>query len=360
MPTLIEWVKNPDGTPGETINVFRAINKATGKRGHFCEKISPGCKNCYAARMQKPWFTQLDYVATNRDKVELFFDEKAPLSVLRRKKPTSYFWHDMTDMFWEGYPDEWIDRCFAVMALTPQHTHMVLTKRAERMRKYFAEVCGLEARRRVQDVLAPTGNRTSEEAAKLFDNWPLKNAWLGVSVENQGYANKRIPLLLQTPAALRFISAEPLLGPLDIEQWLNQECLNCETVGVTDICCNRPTIRPSLDWVIAGYESGKDARAGHPQWARQLRDQTIAAGKKFHFKQWGEYAPGRELKEGDDAIPPSIAVYPDGLYETPDCCSRTYEAIEPNLVEMRKVGKKHSGALLDGHEWRDIPEVHHA
>lgn len=146
--TSIEWADH-------SINPFRARNLETGKIGHFCVKVSPGCKNCYSSKLQSPYLTQLEFVASNRSKVQLFLEENALDQVLRRKTPTRYFWCDMTDMFLDDYPDAWIWKCLEVMRLTPQHTHMVLTKRADRLRSFMGDWAS-----------------------------PLPNLWLGVSVEN--------------------------------------------------------------------------------------------------------------------------------------------------------------------------------
>jgi protein gp37 len=222
---------------------LRARNIETGAVGHWCVKITTGCKNCYSSGQQKPYLTQLEFTAGNRAKVKLFLEERALAEVLRRRKPTRYFWCDMTDMFLEDYPVEWIDRCFEVMAKTPQHTHMVLTKRAERMRQYIW---------------------------RLADStpWPYPNVWLGVSAENQACADERIPLLLAAPAAVRFISAEPLLGPLDLSRYLS-----------------------GIDLVIIGGESGSgpDVRRMDLDWARSLIHQCRQCRVAAFFKQAGSH-----------------------------------------------------------------------
>jgi protein gp37 len=254
--TTIEWTDF-------SINPLRARNIETGAVGHWCEKISTGCKNCFASRLQSPYLTQIEYRAENRPKVELFFDDNAIGQVIRRKKSTRFFWCDMSDMFLADYPDEWIDRCFAAMALTPQHTHMVLTKRAERMREYCAKwrghfVCEYKP-----------GYSTSRI-------WPLDNVWLGVSVEGDSQ-HQRIWDLLKTPAALRFISYEPALEPLDLDKW---EAI-CKTWR------RGATIGRYLDWVIVGGESGPSARPFDIAWARQVVRQCRAAGVPPFVKQLG-------------------------------------------------------------------------
>lgn len=254
--TSIEW-------SDFSTNPLRARNKETGKVGHFCVKCSPGCKNCYSSKLQTPYLTQLEFIAENRDKVDLFFEQKAIEEVLRRKKPTKFFWCDMTDMFGEWVPEEWIDQCFAAMALTPWHTHQVLTKRADRMLEYFTENHGHEARRRVQDVIQPPGSRgINEVAMRLFDGWPLPNVWLGCSVEDR-QRKTRIDSLRQTPAALRFLSIEPLL----------------EDIGTLDL--------RGISWAIIGGESGPGARPLDIAWVRSIINQCLAAGVHPFVKQLG-------------------------------------------------------------------------
>jgi protein gp37 len=246
-----------------TINPLRARNIKTGRIGHFCMKVSPGCADCYASRQQKPYLTQIEFAVPNRAKVELFLHEPALKEVLKRRKPTRYFWADMTDMFLDEYPDAWIDRCLETMAETPQHVHMILTKRAERMQGY------LNSR--------PVPN----------------NVWCGVSVENQECAGERIPLLLQTGAAVRFVSAEPLLTAVDLAPYLTGE--------------------PRLDWVIIGGESGDQATARRMDlaWARALIGQAREAGAAVFFKQAGShYGCPHSVDKGEclACLPPDLRV----------------------------------------------------
>jgi protein gp37 len=253
--TTIEWADH-------SINPMRARNLATGRVGHWCERISPGCANCYSSRDQKPYLTQVEFTVPNRPKVELFLEERALQEVLKRRKPTRYFWCDMTDIFLDEYPDAWIDRCLETMELTPRHVHMILTKRAERMQRYL-------------------------------NSRPVPpNVWAGVSVENQQYAEERIPLLLETQAAVRFISAEPLLGGLDLARYL---------IGA-----------PRLDWVIIGGESGDGShvRRMDLDWARSLIRQCREAGVAVFFKQAGEHYGCKHSSKGGclECQPPDLRV----------------------------------------------------
>lgn len=187
------------------------------------------------------------------------------------------------DLFHEGVPDEWIDRAFAVMALAPQHTFQVLTKRAERMREYLSARNGMGNAALCAAINnIPYGLGVWHGALEM----PLPNVWLGVSAEDQTRTDERIPHLLATPAAVRFVSLEPLLGEIDLRRVSVRRygLLDALTPGYfTD---GRPP-RLGLDWVIAGGESGPSARPMHPDWVRSLRDQCTAAAVPFFFKQWG-------------------------------------------------------------------------
>ena len=337
-----------------------------------CSKKSPGCKFCYAIRTvhrlagnpnakiraANQGLTVIQNGAPNWTGIVRLIPER--LSVpLRIKKPTTFFVNSLSDLFHEALSDEEIDQVFAVMALCPQHTFQVLTKTPERMERWFAKLTDSWDRRlRMEsagELIAGQMGWCHADEAQMAQ-WPLSNLWLGVSVENQRYADERIPLLLQTPAAVRFISAEPLLGPINLEELPSISGIGRYLNALNSACIGGSDVLGALDWVISGGESGTAARPSHPDWHRTLRDQCQAYGVPFFFKQWGGYAPGRDLKEGDEAQPPGFGIYPDGLYETPDCCSQTYERIGQNLVEMRKVGKKKAGALLDGREWREMPQ----
>jgi len=312
--TSIEWTDH-------SVSPIRARSKETGKVFHFCERISAGCANCYAATMAQR-FGLPDYVKANRDKVEFFLDESKLQDVLRRKKPTRYFWEDCSDLFGHWVPDEWIDRCLAVMALTQQHTHQVLTKRPERMREYFAEVeengwdglwmrwgahagCLLDGawihnegkrfRKQIErfisvahGVIDYDEEEMSPHELAMTSN-PIPGLWLGISVEHQAAADARIPLLLQTPAAVRFLSVEPLLGPVDLTRYLNGICFqHDEDFGGTGNCaghCPTSDWLRQIHWVIVGCESGPKRRPMQTEWAESIADQRRSAGVAFFMKQ---------------------------------------------------------------------------
>lgn len=313
-----------------------------------CSVVSPGCTNCYAMDVANRLLDKpgSHYEGTTKrvngravwtGKVAL-----APDSILtqpmRWTRARKVFVNSMGDVFAENVPDEWIDHVFAVMALSPKHTFQLLTKRPDRMRAYLSDP---QVVRRICSAAAPihrgrycsgaaefsaahsrafnasmrrwwghagrliAWTHEGGAAADLFKRnepgreypswvpWPFPNVWLGTSVEDHRRAEERIPLLREVNAAVRFLSIEPLLGDL----------------GKLDLC--------GIHWVIVGGESGKDARAMDPDWVRSIRDQCIAQGVPFFFKQWGEWSP-----------------WNDG---------------------MSRIGKHAAGRLLDGREWNDYP-----
>jgi protein gp37 len=255
-----------------------------------CTRVSEGCRNCYAERVAarfsgpgQPYDGLTEHGMTGpRWTGEVTFVESALFQPLRWKRPRRIFVNSMSDLFHGKLPDAAIDRIFAVMALTPQHTFMVLTKRPERMRVYMEPFSQRRANGLGKAVIE-LGYRGPLEGLR----WPLPNCWLGVSVEDQATADARVPHLLLTPAAVRFISAEPLLGPVDLRGIYTR----CPTHDFPSGFCVGPcSDRRHIDWVIVGGESGPGARPMHPDWARSLRDQCATARVPFFFKQWGSWA----------------------------------------------------------------------
>ena len=204
---------------------------------------------------------------------------------------------DDRSVFLEDVPDEWICRVWATMERCPWHNFQVLTKRPKRMAKWLDEV--------------------------WYTGKVLPNVWLGVSVEDQQRANERIPILLDTPAAVRFLSAEPLLGPIEVP--------DCQWFG-----------DGLIEWVICGGESGPSARPMHPDWARYLRDQCTFDGAAYFHKQNGEWLQGRDLEIGEAAG----KGWKTHNWEPPagQCGEVSY-----------RVGKKRAGRLLDGRTWDEMP-----
>jgi protein gp37 len=248
-----------------------------------CTKVSDACKHCYAEAWskrvgQKVWGVKAKrrFFRENHWSEPLKWNAQAQDEGMRFR----VFCASMADVFEDRRDlDTWRDKLWNLIARTPQLDWLLLTKRPE-----------------VVDRLVPWKH-----------DWP-HNVWLGTTVEDQETAESRLSYLAELPAVIRFISAEPLLGPLDIRSWLGS----------------------TIDWVIAGGESGPKARAPDPSWFRALLMQCKAAEVPFHFKQWGDWAPARdEAKDG--------------------------RGTEDDTV-MRRVGKKAAGRLLDGAMWDELPK----
>ena len=250
-----------------------------------CTKVSQGCKHCYAER---DW-QRLQHLPrfAGREFSDVDFHPGRLDQPLRWAKQRRIFVNSMSDLFHEEVPTGFIDQVFAVMALCPQHTFQVLTKRTLRMRDYVSEGG------RAADVLDivrnwEIGYRAGGDKLQA-QAWPLPNVWLGVSVEDQATADQRIPILLQTPAAVRWISAEPLLGPIDLDRLAIDSCDDDYTISALS---GRRIARygtkpgaPRLDWVVVGSESGTKARPCDIEWVRDLKNQCEIARVPFFFKQ---------------------------------------------------------------------------
>ncbi|MBB3040177.1 DUF5131 family protein [Hoyosella altamirensis] len=293
-----------------------------------CAKVSHGCDHCYAETIAHRFTGTKAYpngfqVTLRPDRLE---------KPLLWRKPRRIFVNSMSDLFHDDIPDEFIAKVFAVMAAAPQHTFQVLTKRHARMRSLL------------NDHSFKVAINLEHHALDVVDDpeqaWPLPNVWLGVSTEDQKWADIRIPALLDTPAALRFISAEPLLGPLDLAS--------------TGLLAPDEFDR-RLDWVVVGGESGAKARPMHPDWARSLRDQCNAAGVAFLFKQWGEWAPipPVEWKPGDSLVHTFGTTHKVG---TAGLDAFNAELRRQSYL-LRRVGKKTAGRELDGRTWDEFPQA---
>jgi protein gp37 len=245
----------------------------------------------------------------------------------------------MGDLFHDDVPDEFIRKAFQTMGDASQHTFIILTKRPERMRKIISGFLN------EKDFATLTGSTEPP--------FPWPNVWLGVSVENQSTSDERIPLLLQTPAAVRFISVEPLLGPIDLKLGPFPPCSHKGCYNhITHSCegCGRRQGKLPIDWVIVGGESGPGARPMHPDWVRSLRDQ--AADVPFFFKQYGEWAPVEILTQKDlrTGIKSGVLRYVD-INGNIASHSMSHDCL------MERVGKKKAGRELDGRMWNEMPEI---
>lgn len=339
-----------------------------------CSVVSPGCTNCYAMKLagtrlrDHPSRKEL----TTESKAgpvwngQVRFNEEWLGQPLRWRKPRRVFVCAHGDLFHENAPDEWIDRVFAVMAMGHQHTFQVLTKRPKRMRAYLSAPGRRDAVIRRMYLLG---------ACFAAIPWPLPNVWIGVSVEDQERANERIPFLLDTPAAVRWISAEPLLGPVRIDdidvdgrggpRGFYQ--IDALTGRNTDMARPCPDV-PSLDWVVVGGESGKDARPMHPAWARSLRDQCVAAGVPFLFKQWGEWLPDFEDAPSRPDDDPEQSRFQtcvwdvdsarwettNGAWDDGQQWATATDYWQPEQ-SMTRVGKKAAGRTFEGALWEQYP-----
>lgn len=219
---------------------------------------SPGCDHCWAAAMVKrfPPLHGLKLGDTKWENLpfsEIRFHPHRLDEPLRWRKPQRVFVCSMGDLFHPEVSVTWLESVLAVITRCPQHTFMILSKRPERF------LLLTEDRLRI--------SRT--------DTWPIRNLWLGVSVENQQTADERIPILLKTPAAMRFVSVEPMLGPVDLRE--------VSTFGVSSAAGNK--LSDCLNWVICGSESGPNRRPCSPDWIKSLRDQCVATGVPFFLKQ---------------------------------------------------------------------------
>ena len=315
-----------------------------------CSKVSEGCRHCYAMKvahrnaamgserykgLTEKCSSGVEWNGTVQT-VPQVLDQP-----LRWKRPRKIFVNSMSDLFHPDVPFEFIRDVFLVMGKAHQHTFQILTKRPERMLEWFQWMPGYG------DAMHGGGSMTTHEEIL---SWPLPNVWLGVSVENQQTADERIPLLLQVPAAVRWLSMEPLLGPVNIEKYL--------MVSITDIGNDRdPNI--NIDWVVVGGESGSRARPMHPDWVRSIQHQCYNRWCWFFFKQWGEWKPVHHVSHPNwctDIEGPIAIMDAKGMRWEDEDFQPTTDAM-PTCWEFQRIGKKASGRLLDGRTWDEMPKV---
>lgn len=297
-----------------------------------CSHVSPGCDHCWAERMAHIFGAGTDGCGRWNGGVWCDYDAIDKIcSWTPHKRPTRCcVWNDLHH---EGVPDKFIDAAYRAFASQPRHRFMVLTKRASRMRAYWG------------DLLTPY------------------NVALGVTVESQDYAC-RLDDLCAIDCGCRFVSVEPMLGPVDLRAWLmpsHSETVPAHAWGCDGTCRNCPVPEeeevqdpPMIHWVICGGETGPGARPVNPQWVRDLRDQCIDAGVPFWLKGWGEWAP--IMWCGDD----SWHLESEGIQLSP--LGKTINDIKWPMIPvggdwMARVGRKRAGRLLDGREWNHVPKV---
>jgi protein gp37 len=291
----------------------KTLNPSTG-----CDRVSPGCDNCYAltlaARLkgmgQAKYQTDGD-PRTSGPGFGFTMHPRVMGAAVRRKKPTVYFVNSMSDLFHAKATRDFLAGVFAVMAATPQHTYQILTKRPLRMSRVLNDPTFRESVFLANNL---------DQGDVLGDGWPLLNVWLGTSVEDQQRADERIPHLLDTPAAVRFLSCEPLLGPVDLDRYL--WLTGASTAGPWHDYAGRRRYRggrgsgiggmtmtqvPARDlhWCIIGGESGPGARVMHRQWAQDIVDQCCDASVPVFMKQLGSVLGGKRHHD--------IGTFPAGL-----------------------------------------------
>ncbi|MEM0138514.1 MAG: phage Gp37/Gp68 family protein [Thermoplasmatales archaeon] len=315
-----------------------------------CSPVSPGCLNCYAQRFARRLAGRYGYLKGNPFSVTLH--PERVLDPLHWHKPRRIFVCSMGDLFHDDVPFDFVDQIMAVVALAPQHTFMVLTKRPARMLEYFASPERRVDRRAEIDLWRHVGGsyQINTYCGMIPDKlWPLPNLWVGTTVEDQKRADERIPILLWTPAALRFVSMEPMLGPIDLSDFkpFDGECY-CQD-GLRGC---KPRLTPNcpetgVDWVICGGETGHGSRPMHPDWVRSLRDQCRNADVPFFFKSWGDLLPASQvLPEQDQSFIPTRKIYQSSSVDV--FLGKEY---------WGRIGKKIAGRLLDGQEYSEFPAV---
>lgn len=261
-----------------TANPIHIVREDGSNGGHFCRKVSPGCLHCYSeSQNQSNYFSfasKLPYAGEAPK--NLIFDDAVMEKLLRMRSGKKVFLCSMTDLFADWVPDEWIDKAFAYMALAQQHTFQVLTKRPERMTEYFGM-----SQKRIATAAVNLGKSLNLPKKKYqfcenFEpDWNFQNIWLGCSVENQETVDMRCPHLLRTPAAVRFLSCEPLLEKIDISPYLHGSFWQKGSpTGVT--------------WAIVGGESGAKSRPCQLDWIESLVMQCQQQSAAVFVKQWGQ------------------------------------------------------------------------
>lgn len=301
-----------------------------------CSKVSEGCRNCYAERFARRNAsnpkTAYKYAPVAKWDGSVFFDEKALEAPLHWRKPRRVFVNSMGDLCHENVRFEWVHEVMDTMKKYPQHTFYMLTKRPENMVGFVEKVCAMERL----------------GYAKGF--W--SHVWLGVSVENQETADERIPELLKIPGFRKFISVEPMLGNIIVNDTPCYETYEHVVTPSVKRVYHKAALE-EISWVICGGETGPGARPMHPDNVRSLRDQCAEAGVPFFFKSWGEYCPGCQLPCETKIVNYDSSVLMNALGDIGKSFP-TDDGVD-NVIRFFKIGKKRSGYILDGKEHRELP-----
>jgi protein gp37 len=313
---------------------------ATWNPTRGCSMVSEGCANCYAMKVAHrfrgpgmPYEGLTTESGKWNGKVTLVDDMLT--EPLRWRRPRRIFVDSMSDLFHENVPDEFIAKVWDVMHRARYHTFQILTKRPERAAAWLNRCANAESMGWITHNGSVCPAYGGDGLIVGFDDqWPLPNVWIGTSVENQVAADERIPHLLRCPAAVRFLSCEPLLGPLDLRQWLGSvlPSVHCQSNDCID----------GVRLVIAGGESGKAARPPHPEWFRDLRDQCADANVAYFFKQHGEWAPQ------DESTGPIVCSGDGSKLRVIGIDGKDGHSGNGPYCLTAKVGKKAAGRLLDG------------
>lgn len=303
-----------------------------------CQKVSPGCDHCYAEAMMDHRLGRVEWGPHGERRRTSVANWRKPLQWAKAANGTrpKVFCASLADVFDNQVPAAWRRDLFDLIWATPELDWLLLTKRPENIAKMLPGAIG------------------------EVELWPWRNVWLGVSAERQEEADQRIPHLLATPAEVRFVSAEPLLGRINFTRIATHGGWYDALKGWRDVRTS-PAPEGIVDWIIAGGESGKSARPTHPDWVRSIRDQCQASGTAFFFKQWGEWAPGDAFGlVQDGAVYDRRGHVRDWLRRYVVCEDRadrltahTFTKHGTNLVY--RVGKHRAGRLLDGREWKEFP-----
>lgn len=322
--TPIQWTEFAN-------NPIEARPRGSGpevRSGHYCEKIGPDCLNCYASTMQPRFGLPQFQHQRGENMPDLFLNPKKLQAVLDRKKPTKIFWCDMTDLFGWWVPFEWIAACFGIMAATPQHTHQLLTKRTARALEFFnwmdrEDPDGGGFPMHVQVLERNLKAAAGIEAKGPGIDWPLPNVHLGMSAGNQKMFDERWPFLRECPAAVRWVSAEPLIGALDMRGPLEID----REIGKARWV--RSGWKPEIDWVVPGGESGRRARQARVEHVEFVVEQCQAAGVPVFTKQLGS-----NVVVASDRLLDGFGQYrPDGkMYQV-----ESLGQIEPRGDELHRI-----------------------
>ncbi len=307
-----------------------------------CQKVGPGCDHCYAetrnarfaggtAANWGPGAPRRRTSASNWAKPKAW-NANAEAFMAQHGRRQRVFCASLADVFDNAVDPQWRADLFHLIAQTPHLDWLLLTKRIGNVNGMLADI-----------------RHGSDADLSVLEMMPLPNVWLGATIVNQAEADRDIPKLLELPARVRFLSMEPLLGPVDLERPRPGPDLD---QGGGRMICQPWLIQSGINWVIVGGESGPGARPMHPDWARSLRDQCQAAGVPFLFKQWGHWQIASRANghyDSDMARNSAVWLDHDGTTAKPSALGMT------NAYAMAPVGKKAAGRLLDGRTWDEVP-----